>query len=48
VLWLLAIALFFLPQALVVSFLNQRLPMEGGLYEWARHAFGDAIGFLLR
>jgi amino acid transporter len=46
-LWLLAIALFFLPQALVVSFLNQRLPMEGGLYEWARHAFGDAIGFLV-
>ncbi len=47
VLWLLAIALFFLPQALVVSFLNQRLPMEGGLYEWARHAFGDAVGFLV-
>jgi amino acid transporter len=46
-LWLLAIALFFLPQALVVSFLNQRLPMEGGLYEWARHAFGDAVGFLV-
>jgi amino acid transporter len=47
VLWLLAIALFFLPQALVVSYLNQRLHMEGGLYEWARHAFGDAIGFLV-
>jgi amino acid transporter len=47
VLWLLAIALFFLPQALVVSYLNQRLPMEGGLYEWARHAFGDAVGFLV-
>ncbi|HTB92939.1 MAG TPA: APC family permease [Candidatus Sulfotelmatobacter sp.] len=47
VLWLLAIALFFVPQALVVSYLNQRLPMEGGLYEWARHAFGDAVGFLV-
>ncbi len=47
VLWLLAIALFFLPQALVVSHLNQRLPIEGGLYEWARHAFGDAVGFLV-
>jgi amino acid transporter len=47
VLWLLAIALFFLPQALVVSYLNQRLSMEGGLYEWARHAFGDAVGFLV-
>jgi glutamate:GABA antiporter len=46
-LWLLAIALFFIPQALVVSHLNRRMPIEGGLYEWARHAFGDAIGFLV-
>jgi len=45
-LWCLAIALFFIPQALVVTHLNERLPMEGGLYEWARHAFGDALGFL--
>jgi len=46
-LWLFAIALFFIPQALVVAHLNRRMPMEGGLYEWARHAFGDAIGFLV-
>jgi amino acid transporter len=46
-LWLIAIALFFIPQALVVAQLNRRMPMEGGLYEWARHAFGDAIGFLV-
>jgi glutamate:GABA antiporter len=45
-LWCLAIALFFIPQALVVAHLNERLPLEGGLYEWARHAFGDAVGFL--
>jgi amino acid transporter len=45
-LWMLAIALFFIPQALVVAHLNERLPLEGGLYEWARHAFGDAAGFL--
>jgi amino acid transporter len=45
-LWLLAIALFFIPQALVVAHLKERLPIEGGLYEWARHGFGDAIGFL--
>jgi Amino acid permease len=45
-LWLLAIALFFVPQALVVAYLKERLPLEGGLYEWARHGFGDAIGFL--
>jgi amino acid transporter len=47
VLWLIAIALFFIPQALVVAHLNQRMPIEGGLYEWARHAFGDAIGFIV-
>ncbi len=47
VLWLIAIVLFFIPQALVVTHLNQRMPMEGGLYEWARHAFGDAIGFIV-
>ena len=45
-LWVLAIALFFIPQAFVVAHLNERLPIEGGLYEWARHGFGDAIGFL--
>ena len=45
-LWCLAIALFFIPQALVVAHLNERLPLEGGLYEWARHGFGDAVGFL--
>lgn len=47
VLWLIAIVLFFIPQALVVAHLNQRMPMEGGLYEWARHAFGDAAGFIV-
>jgi amino acid transporter len=46
-LWILAMALFFVPQALVVSHLNRRLPIEGGLYEWARLAFGDLIGFLV-
>jgi amino acid transporter len=46
-LWLLGIALFFIPQVFVVSHLNRPMPIEGGLYEWARHAFGDAIGFLV-
>jgi amino acid transporter len=46
-LWLVAIAFFFIPQALIVTHLNRRMPMEGGLYEWARHAFGDGIGFLV-
>jgi amino acid transporter len=45
--WLLAIVFFFAPQALVVNHLNRRLPLEGGLYEWARVAFGDLAGFLV-
>ncbi len=47
VLWLLAILLFFIPHALVVAHLNRLMPLEGGLYEWARLAFGDRIGFLV-
>ncbi|HEY4903909.1 MAG TPA: APC family permease [Candidatus Sulfotelmatobacter sp.] len=47
VLWCLAIVLFFIPQAFVVSHLNRLMPLEGGLYEWARLAFSDRIGFLV-
>lgn len=46
-LWLTAIALFFVPQALGVTYLNQLMPLEGGLYEWARLIFNDATGFLV-
>lgn len=46
-LWLLAIVLFFVPEALVVARLNRLMPLEGGLYEWARLAFGDSVGFLV-
>jgi amino acid transporter len=35
------------PQALVVAHLNRLMPLEGGLYEWARLAFGDRVGFLV-
>jgi amino acid transporter len=44
--WLLAFATFYLPMAVVVFFLNRALPLEGGLYVWARTAFGDTLGFL--
>jgi amino acid transporter len=44
--WLLAIALFFLPQAAVVIWLNKQMPLEGGLYQWAKLGFNDATGFL--
>jgi len=47
VFWILAIVTFFIPQGLVVMHLNRRLPIEGGLYEWARIAFNDQLGFLV-
>jgi glutamate:GABA antiporter len=47
VFWIVAVATFFIPQGLVVIHLNKRLPIEGGLYEWARIAFSDRIGFLV-
>lgn len=47
VLWLSAMLLFFIPLALVVAHLNRLMPLEGGLYEWARLAFNDQIGFLV-
>jgi amino acid transporter len=47
VLWLLAILLFFIPQAFVVGHLNRLMPLEGGLYEWTRLAFNDRMGFLV-
>ncbi|MGH7583453.1 MAG: APC family permease [Gemmatimonadales bacterium] len=45
--WLLAMALFYLPQAAVVIFLNRRMPLEGGLYQWARIGFNDGTGFFV-
>jgi len=45
-LWLLAALLFFLPTALVISELSTRFPAEGGLYMWAKEAFGDFHGFV--
>ena len=47
VFWLLAYVLFFIPLAMVVAHLNRLMPLEGGLYEWARLAFNDQIGFLV-
>lgn len=46
VMWVLAMLLFYLPVAASVIALNRVMPLEGGLYVWARHAFGDLGGFL--
>jgi amino acid transporter len=45
--WLIAILLFYLPLAAVVIFLNRLLPLEGGLYQWAKLAFNDFIAFMV-
>jgi amino acid transporter len=44
--WVAAMLLFYVPMAASVICLNHRMPLEGGLYVWAREAFGDLGGFL--
>lgn len=45
-LWLLALLIFFIPLGLTVLELHTRVPGEGGLYLWAKEAFGDSHGFI--
>lgn len=45
--WLIAAALFYVPSAIVVTHLNRRMPLEGGLYQWAKIGFNDLVGFLV-
>ncbi|HEV3149143.1 MAG TPA: APC family permease [Chthoniobacterales bacterium] len=45
--WLLAIVLFYIPQAAVVIYLNRLMPLEGGLYQWAKLGFNEFVGFLV-
>src|SRR5207253_9590782 len=47
VFWLLAIITFYLPLAAAVIFLNRLLPLEGGLYQWAKLAFNDFVAFMV-
>ena len=45
--WLLAILLFYLPLAAVIIHLNRLMPLEGGLYQWAKLGFNEFIGFIV-
>jgi glutamate:GABA antiporter len=45
--WLLAILLFYIPQAAVVIYLNRLMPLEGGIYQWAKFAFNGFVGFMV-
>jgi amino acid transporter len=47
VFWLLAMLLFYLPQAAVVIHLSRRMPLEGGPYQWARLGLNELMGFLV-
>ena len=47
VLWLAAIVLFYIPSAVVVIYLNRRMPLEGGVYQWAKLGFSDLVGFMV-
>jgi amino acid transporter len=45
--WLAAMLLYYLPLAAVVIYLNREMPLEGGLYQWAKFGFGEFAGFLI-
>jgi glutamate:GABA antiporter len=47
VFWLAAIVLFYAPSAATVIYLNRMMPLEGGLYQWAKLGFNDFLGFLV-
>src|SRR5947199_9314353 len=45
--WLLAILLFYIPQAAVVIYLNRRMPLEGRIYQGAKLGFNEFAGFIV-
>ena len=47
VFWIIAIITFYLPLAAAVIYLNRLMPLEGGLYQWAKFAFNDFVAFMV-
>ena len=45
--WLIAIVFFYLPSAIVAVWLNRTMPLEGGLYQWAKLGFNERFGFIV-
>lgn len=45
--WLGAMAVFYVPQAIVVVYLSRRFPLEGGLYQWSKLGLSGGIAFLV-
>ncbi|HKW75225.1 MAG TPA: APC family permease [Terriglobales bacterium] len=44
--WLGSMLLYYVPLAIVVIYLNRMMPLEGGLYQWAKSGFSEMAGFL--
>jgi glutamate:GABA antiporter len=45
--WLAAVVFFYIPSGIVVVHLSREMPLEGGLYQWAKLRFGGLAGFLV-
>src|SRR3954470_5546583 len=45
--WLAAMAVFYVPQAVVVVHLSRRFPLEGGLYQWAKVGLNAGMAFMV-
>jgi len=45
--WIPAVFLFYIPTGIVVIHLSGEMPLEGGLYQWAKLRFGELTGFLV-
>jgi amino acid transporter len=45
--WLPAALFFYIPSAIVVIHLSSEMPLEGGLYQWAKLRWGEMTGFLV-
>jgi amino acid transporter len=45
--WIPSVLLFYIPLAVVVSYLNRQMPLEGGIYQWAKLGFTPFMGFFV-
>jgi amino acid transporter len=45
--WLPAVLMFYIPSGVVVAHLVKEMPLEGGLYQWAKLRFSPLVGFLV-
>jgi amino acid transporter len=44
--WVAGLIAFFIPAAMTVSFCVKIWPLEGGVYQWVKHAIGPFAGFM--